>query len=177
MKRVYIFDKDGTLIAPIDRGNGKTRPANKPEEQILLPNVLLKIKQLRGEGAIITCASNQGGVAWEIISSEDARLLMKDCGDKVGGFDYYIYCPYDPKAPKQFIRQGYEVDQWYPVENIYAKDHPLRKPNPGMILFLMEETGASSNEVIFIGDQESDREAANAAAVEFMWAKDFFGWE
>ena len=119
---LYIFDKDGTLVAGVPKADGKTRPANKPEEQILLPGVARKICQLRSQGHLIAIASNQGGCAWGVMTTNEAELLMKDCADKIGGVNAMIYSPYDPKAagtPRADAR--------------YAIDHENRKPRPGMI--------------------------------------------
>ena len=53
-----------------------------------------------------------------------------------------------------------------------------RKPNPGMLLKAMEDSGVSATErlreTLFIGDQVTDQEAAERASVAFMFAKSFF---
>lgn len=103
---LYIFDKDGTLVAGVPKADGKTRPANKPEEQILLLGVARKICQLRSQGHLIAIASNQGGCAWGVMTTNYEKMP-----------------------------------------------------------------------VVFVGDQESDRQAAAAAGVEFVWAQDFFCYE
>ena len=171
------YDKDGTLVAGVPKADGKTRPANKPEEQILLPGVARKICQLRSQGHLIAIASNQGGCAWGVMTTNEAELLMKDCADKIGGVNAMIYSPYDPKAagtPRADAR--------------YAIDHENRKPKPGMITHIMRvleihngdpmlPTWYEKMPVVFVGDQESDRQAAAAAGVEFVWAQDFFCYE
>lgn len=147
---LFIFDKDGTLV---DGPAG--RPPNKPEEQSLMPGVLEVIARLRAEGHLIALASNQGGVAWGFISMDDADALMRDCAQKIGGVDAYRFCPHDPRKG-QFCE--------------------CRKPRPGMILSIMAELGISDpGQVVFVGDQESDRQAAEAAGVRFVWADQFFG--
>lgn len=153
---LYIFDKDGTLIS----GMG-TRPANTPAEQKPMPGVVKQLSYLRSRGDKIAIASNQGGVAWGFITYEQAQELMDDCARKIGGADYVTFCPYDPKA--------YEHHP-----GVYAIDHPKRKPNPGMILECMKVLGFSKRETVYIGDQETDNQAAKAAGVKFEWATDFF---
>lgn len=171
---LYIFDKDGTLVAGVPKADGKTRPANKSEEQILLPGVAEKISELRNQGHLIAIASNQGGCAWGLMTTNEAELLMKDCADKIGGVNAMIYSPYDPKAagtPR--------------ADSRYAIDHENRKPRPGMIKHIMKvleihdgspylPTHYAKILVVFVGDQESDKQAAEAAGVEFVWAQDFF---
>lgn len=49
-----------------------------------------------------------------------------------------------------------------------------RKPQPGMLTYMMSAHGRTPAETIFVGDQEADREAAMAAGCDFLWAEDFF---
>ena len=49
-----------------------------------------------------------------------------------------------------------------------------RKPKPAMLRGLMKQFNVSPAETIFVGDQETDRQAAEAAGVEFRWAGEFF---
>jgi len=41
----------------------------------------------------------------------------------------------------------------------------------------MDAFGVSKADTVYIGDMDSDQQAAEAAGVQFMWAKDFFGRE
>jgi D-glycero-D-manno-heptose 1,7-bisphosphate phosphatase len=56
----------------------------------------------------------------------------------------------------------------------YAKPCPNRKPAPGAILDALARFAAQPQDCLFVGDQESDRQAAEAAGVEFRWADSFF---
>lgn len=49
-----------------------------------------------------------------------------------------------------------------------------RKPAPGMLLRLLEHYGVSPEEALFVGDLDSDAEAARRAGVAFMRAERFF---
>jgi D-glycero-D-manno-heptose 1,7-bisphosphate phosphatase len=161
-----IFDKDGTLVGSVDRGNGQTRPANTSDEQVLLPGVYDEISKLRKAGHQIAIASNQGGVAWGFMTFGQANALMQDCVRKLGGESgeiAFMFCPYDPRAagkPKS--------------DPQYARESIDRKPNPGMIEYLRERFNFSHEETVYVGDQETDRQAAEAAGVRFIWAEDFF---
>jgi D-glycero-D-manno-heptose 1,7-bisphosphate phosphatase len=164
---LFIFDKDGTLVDLVD--DGRVRPANTPDEQVLLPGVYDEISKLRRAGHQVAIASNQGGVAWGFMTLGQANLLMLDVVRKLGGLDSGIrvmFCPYDPRAagkPKS--------------DPQYARESFDRKPNPGMINYLREELGFTEEETVYIGDQDTDRQAAEAAGVRFIHAKEFFGWE
>jgi D-glycero-D-manno-heptose 1,7-bisphosphate phosphatase len=152
---LYIFDKDGTLIAPLPG-----RPANSPEEQIVMDGVLEKLEELRQEGHTLAIASNQGGVAFGYMSAAEAVAVMRDAATKTG-IMYWSVCPHHPDGT---------------IERL-SKDCYRRKPNPGMLKGLMENTGFPKALTVFVGDQESDRQAAEAAGVEFRWADEFFGRE
>jgi len=52
-----------------------------------------------------------------------------------------------------------------------------RKPNPLMLIRIMDMWGVKAADALFVGDLESDRQCAENAGVDFMWAKDFFGWD
>lgn len=158
---LYIFDKDGTLVGSPD----SKRPANTAQEQILLPGVAEKIAQLRAEGNQIAIASNQGGVAWGFLTEEQAQVLIDDCIAKVGGVDAWGWCPHDPRAagkPRSNPR--------------FATSCTCRKPDTGLLDYCITHVDADRSATVFVGDQESDRQAAVRAGITFVWAKDFFGW-
>ena len=59
------------------------------------------------------------------------------------------YSPYHPAAAK----------------SKYRKEHPSRKPNPGMILDAKADFGIDLNRSVLIGDKASDIAAGNAAGI------------
>lgn len=157
---IYIFDKDGTLIGGL--GN---RPANTPAEQQPLPGVVAKLAALRAAGHKLAIASNQGGVAWGFISEAEARALVRDAAAKVGGVDHWRCCCFDERAAAKN------------PDSPFARPSYRRKPRPGILRELMRAAGIGAADTIMIGDQESDKQAAEAAGCGFVWARDFFGWE
>lgn len=58
----------------------------------------------------------------------------------------------------------------YITTAICAGDTPRPKPYPDPILKYMEMTGASRDEILFIGDAATDVQAAHAAGVDFAFA-------
>lgn len=161
---LYIFDKDGTLVDKVQELPKIARTAVRPEEQVLLPGVFEKLAALRDAGHTIAIATNQGMVARGLISLEDANQLVENCAEKVGGVAAWRLSPYDPHAPKKLKGQA----------NPYARDDVTRKPNPGMIIDLMNALGAPASDTIMVGDSKKDRQAAEAAGVLFIPAKKFF---
>ena len=103
-------------------------------------------------------ASNQAGVALGYLSEDMAYQLLKDMFvEAFGGwprFQSLQVCPHLPDA-------GCEC----------------RKPKTLMIRNLVGLWCVGAEDVLFVGDMDSDRQCAENAGVDFMWAKDFFGWE
>lgn len=149
---LYIFDKDLTLV-----GSRTGRTADSLENQYFLPNVLATCAGLRDAGHVLAIASNQGGVAFGIISPETARLLVSAAAADIQAADFEV-CYEHPRGS-------------LPPYNV---DSPNRKPNPGMILALMERLGFQPEDTIYVGDSDSDKAAAQAAGVEFIDADEFF---
>jgi HAD superfamily hydrolase (TIGR01662 family) len=161
---LYIFDKDGTVLRCAHKGVRSAIPPLTVEDQILLPGVFEKVGQLRAAGNRVALASNQGAVAFGVISLLEAEQLMENCAAKLGGVDAWRMSPFDRHGKKQIHGQA----------NDYARDDPGRKPHPGMILELMSKLGVSATDTIMIGNSKNDREAAKAAGVRYVTAKKFF---
>lgn len=154
---LYIFDKDGTLVTK--KGGGNPPIPNSVEEQEALPGVVEKCRELREAGHTLAIASNQGGVAFGFIDSQQAADIMRHAADLVGA-EGWAMCPHHPKGREPLGHECYR-----------------RKPAPGMLFDLMQRLRFEPANTIYIGDMESDRQAAEAAGVRFVWASDFFGWE
>ena len=157
---LYIFDKDGTVIKSVPKANGGTRPPNTLDEQEAFEDVQAKMDDLLWQGHHRAMASNQGGVAYGIMTYDWAVTLMQDARIKTD-MDSWRMCPYHPKG----------------TVAEYTCNHPDRKPYPGMLWSLMSEYGFLPEQTVYIGDMDSDREAAVRAGVKFEWAWEFFGRE
>ena len=117
-----------------------------------LPGVQPRLADLAAQGAHIAVATNQRGL------SEKRQVRM---GWGMFGKRVQTLCALYPEIGKVHV----------------AVDDPERvKPAPGMLLELMRIYQATPEETLFVGDAETDREAANRAGCGFMWARDFFGW-
>lgn len=62
----------------------------------------------------------------------------------------------------------------FPLYVRYANTSARRKPKPDMLIELIEASGYTAADTVFVGDQETDRQAAEAAGVTFFWANEFF---
>lgn len=56
----------------------------------------------------------------------------------------------------------------------WATTSNRRKPRPEMLLEICRELGVRPADVMFVGDQETDRQAAVRAGMQFVWADEFF---
>lgn len=154
---LYIFDKDNTLARPIEKADGKTRPANNPMEQRYYGDVLPKTDLLKFEGHTLAVASNQGGVAFGIMTPEMADLMVEHAARYIQAAAWRV-CYHHPKgklAP-------------------YNQESTQRKPAPGMLISLMGELGFRPEQTVMVGDSPEDAQAAANAGCLFMFADMFF---
>ena len=164
--KLAIFDIDGTLteIKPevLEKYPKRVTP-NYPNEQQPIPGVPEKLTELKDQGIKIALATNRGGVAWGYTPIKLAWKLAREAAELCGVPNAPIYlCPYHAKAKgKRVVAK-------------YAVDHECRKPNPGMLLDAMREADIEKGAAIFIGDRDSDKEAAEKAGVRFYWAEEYF---
>lgn len=116
-------------------------------ERVLLPNVADVCAALRAEGHILALASNQGGAA----PSKPGRLTIGQV-----------------HAHLRWLAREVGATAYR-----FAISSDRKKPNPSMLVELMRELGVTPAQTIFIGDADSDAQAATAAGCRFVWAKDF----
>jgi HAD superfamily hydrolase (TIGR01662 family) len=171
-RKLIIFDADGTLV---DDMNSVTFD----------DNVVAKLVTLRHEDVMIAIASNQGGVGlrhWmesagfgepdEYPTQQDAMARLSTITGNVSaltGKPCRIYAAFAYRT---------KVGKWAPTPSGSEGDpmwsQEWRKPNAGMLLQAMQDAGATPAETLFIGDMDTDEQAANAAGVEFIHADRFF---
>jgi D-glycero-D-manno-heptose 1,7-bisphosphate phosphatase len=147
MQRAVFLDRDNTLIVNDD-------DLGDPEQVQLMDGVAEGLKKLREAGFRLIVISNQGGVARGKFTEDDVdavhqRIAML-CSSIAGVpdvVDRFYYCPYHPDAT---------------VEE-YRRDHPWRKPNPGMLLQAARDLDIDLAASWMIGDQPRDVVAGRAA--------------
>lgn len=154
-KKLVIFDADGTLrrcTVP-----GQPCP-NDHGEWELIPGVAEKVASLP-EGVRFAIVSNQGGVGLGMMPMAKAYELLEVLAAKAFWDTRKAHCWIHAciHAPKEGCA--------------------CRKPSPLMLYKAMESAHCKPAETLYVGDMESDREAAQRAGVDFLWAWEFFGWE
>jgi D-glycero-D-manno-heptose 1,7-bisphosphate phosphatase len=165
--KLALFDIDGTLTeirAELRAKNPKHSTPNERGEQVPIAGVPEKLAQLQAEGVLIALATNRGGVAWGYNTLAVAQDLALEAAELCGIPEVAIYvCPYHAKA------RGTRVNREF------ARDDECRKPNPGMLKMAMAMAKIAPTETVFVGDRDTDEQAAANARVKFVWAEEFFG--
>ena len=156
--KLYVFDADGTL-------RGCTVPGqpcpNRAGEWELLPNVKERLARIGWDeraGPHFAIATNQGGVGLGYFTSAEARQLVVDL----------VAAAFGRPAPAGAI----EICTHAPHARCAC-----RKPKGEMLARLMRRFRARPEETLYVGDMETDEQAARAAGCRYQWAHEFFGWD
>jgi D-glycero-D-manno-heptose 1,7-bisphosphate phosphatase len=152
--RLYVFDADGTLRRTTVPG---LPCPNAPGEWELVPGVRERLARIRwGEdGARFGVATNQGGVGLGYLSLARARSLLEEM----------VWEAFGVRPPRGSI----EICAHAPHAACAC-----RKPEPLMLKRLMRRFGVTAQQTLYVGDMESDYEAARRAGARFLWAHQFF---
>lgn len=145
--RLAMFDRDGTI-------NVDTGHMHRVGDCELIDSTVEVMRCYSDDPDWrIAVVTNQAGIAKGLYAASDMRLLHR-------------------RMAEMLRERGVEVDAWYfcPHHPDYTGECSCRKPAPGMLLRAMRDFRANPAECVMYGDKESDRLAAEAAGVEFVWA-------
>ena len=153
MPPVIFLDRDDTLIRRA--GGLPTGDLGEPDQVELLPGAAVGVALLKRAGLPLALVTNQGGVARgrytlatvDAVNDRMQRLLADAAGLALPVFDAVRFCPYHP--------QGTVPE--------FAREHPWRKPQPGMLLDAGAALHADFSRSFMIGDAERDVQAGKAA--------------
>jgi histidinol-phosphate phosphatase family protein len=149
MDPAIFLDRDGTLV-PDDANAGV------PARVSLVEGVAPSLRRLRDAGFRLVVATNQGGVARGRFSEVDvdavharlSELLDQQTGLK-RTIERFYYCPFHPKGT---------IPE-------YTREHPWRKPKPGMLLQAAQDLELEIERSWLIGDSPRDVAAGRAAGL------------
>ncbi|MEM1330611.1 MAG: HAD-IIIA family hydrolase [Planctomycetota bacterium] len=153
MRPAVFLDRDDTLIRNADLDwslmPGVTRgDLARPDLVDLLPGAYDACRDLRHAGFTLIIVTNQGGVArghygLPQVDATNIRLeqMLNDHGSPLISACYS--CPYHPNGAVPG----------------FTKEHPWRKPNPGMILAAAEDHDLDLSVSWIIGDKQRDLDA------------------
>jgi D-glycero-D-manno-heptose 1,7-bisphosphate phosphatase len=169
MSEPLYLESDGIwcrTFAPAGTGSATRRPAlfldrdgvvveevhflHRPEDVRLVPSAAEVMAEARRQGIPVVLTTNQSGIArglfgWEAFAATQSRLETLLAGERAA-FDMVLACPFHPDG--------------HPP---YRREHPCRKPQPGMLLRAAERLGLDLARSWVVGDRARDLEAGRAA--------------
>jgi len=142
-----FLDRDGVIN--VDRGY-----IHRPDQFEFVPGIFELARFWTNElRRLIVVVTNQSGIGrgyFDECAYEDLTRWMCDRFEAEHTAIARVYhCPYHPL---------YGVGE-------YRRDHPWRKPNPGMILRAVSDLGLDPAQSVILGDKMSDIEAGAAAGI------------
>ena len=109
---------------------------------------------LKSCGFRVFVVTNQAGIAKAKYTWDEYQQIMSKIDADLGQYSVTIddvrACPYHPKAK---------------ITKYFHEDHPWRKPNPGMLLDLMQNWNVDTRYSFLIGDNDTDILAAKKAGI------------
>ena len=153
-----FLDRDGTLIE-------EAGYLDRIERIQFFPFSIDAVRLLNHGGFAVVVVTNQAGVARGIFPESFVAVAHGHLRERLaaGGaaIDGFYYCPHHPDGTIEAYRRSCDC----------------RKPGPRMLVRVMAFYGVRPRDTIFVGDSDSDRRAAAAAAVRFLDARELFGWD
>ncbi|RWG79798.1 MAG: HAD-IIIA family hydrolase [Mesorhizobium sp.] len=145
-----FLDRDGTI-------NVDTGYPSKPVDIVLRPEMLPVIRTANLVGLPVIIVSNQSGIArgyfgWPEFATVNGRLLelLEAEGCQI---DLVLACAYHSSG----------------TGVLAVGDHPMRKPNPGMLLRASDLLKLDTGRSIIVGDKADDMEAGRRAGLVEGW--------
>jgi histidinol-phosphate phosphatase family protein len=132
--QAVLFDRDGTLIH-----DDPTCTRDRSRVQVVA-GARAAVQHLRGRGIAVGVVTNQAAIGRGQVRAEQVWAVNDVVDTLVGPFDTWQVCPHRPEDGCR-----------------------SRKPAPGLVLAAAEHLGVKVDDVVVIGDIESDVLAARAA--------------
>ena len=141
-----FLDRDGVLIEDRDY-------VGDPEDVHLVPGVAGVLRAFRNAGWRTIVITNQSGIGrgyfgWDAFRAVNDRMIAL-LADEGATIDAGLACPFHPDATGLYR----------------APDHPMRKPNPGMLLLAAEALAIDLPRSVVVGDRFRDIEAGRRAGL------------
>jgi HAD superfamily hydrolase (TIGR01662 family) len=169
---LYIFDLDGTLVESYG-----TRPLDGIPEQLA---------RLQEEGHVLAVATNQAGPAWGLATGKAKYPTPESLGDRfrdiAGELPVLADVPWfvavgdtrlslDADAYAQLVRVFRDAGK--PLDLHISADPAWRKPLPQMLLAACQHYRLPPDQAVFVGDYDTDEQAATAAGIAFVSIEQF----
>ena len=148
-----FLDRDGTI-------NVDTDYPSDPSAMALRDGIAPVIEAANEHGIPVVVVTNQSGIArgyfgWDAFARVNGRVL--DLLAEQNAFvDMVLACAYHEAG----------------TGPLAIADHPMRKPNPGMLLEAGRRLGLDLKRSLIVGDKPADMEAGQRAGLERGWLVD-----
>jgi D-glycero-D-manno-heptose 1,7-bisphosphate phosphatase len=146
---MLILDRDGVL----NRRPPRAEYVRRPEDVEWMPGAFEALKLLAGVGYRFVVVSNQAGIARGVMSHDDLAAVERRMRDDLE-------------------REGLEVEQFYYCPHGWDEGCDCRKPRPGMLFQAQRDFHLDLTRTLFVGDDERDGQAAEAAGCRFAMVDD-----
>lgn len=157
---VLYLDLDGTVR------HGKDQLGifvNKPEDVVVFPEALQRMREYKKFGWRIVAITNQGGVALGFMDFKIAMAILAETQLQCRqSFDQMMMCIHHPDAKEPEMAVCW-----------------CRKPRIGNIVEAALRLGQRHDEyypphmALFVGDRPEDKDCAESAGIRFMDAKEW----
>ena len=144
-KKIILLDRDGV----INKKAPKADYVKNWNEFKFLPGAIEGLKLLSENNYHIFVLTNQPGIARGMMTEEDLREIHE-------------------KMQNELQKQGVKIDAIYYCPHGWDEGCFCRKPKPGMLFEAAAEHNFDLTKTIFIGDDERDKEAGDAADCNFV---------
>lgn len=148
-----FLDRDGTI-------NIDTGYPDDPAAMILQGDIALVIEAANRRGVPVVVVTNQSGIArgyfgWDAFARVNRRVLDL-LAEQDAFVDMVLACAYHEAGSGPLA----------------IADHPMRKPNPGMLLEAGRRLGLDLKRSLIVGDKPADMEAGQRAGLRRGWLVD-----
>ena len=143
MKKVVFFDRDGTLI--YDKIY-----LNDPNQIQYLPGVFEGLRLLRDQGFEFIIVTNQSGVPRGLVDVDNLKVIHQT-------------------IRADFSRAGIDVLGFYYAPFMVNSNHPMRKPNAGMLEAGIKDHNVDRQVSWMVGDRMTDVEAGHRASIKSVF--------
>jgi histidinol-phosphate phosphatase family protein len=141
-RKVLFLDRDGTLNVKAPKADY----IKTPEAFVFLPGAIEALVALTKKGVELYVVSNQPGIARGALTLDTLNQIHKKMERELGVYGVHLNGIY-------FCPHGWDS----------ACD--CRKPKPGMFFQVAREHNIDLSHAVFVGDDERDKEAGDAAGV------------
>lgn len=156
MKPAIFLDRDGTLNEEVDY-------LSDPDQLVLIPGAAAAVARLNALGIPVVVVTNQSGIGrgkydWRDFAAVMARMEA-------------LLALEQAKVDAVYASPHHELG----LGEYAVKDHPERKPNPGMLTRAAQEHGLDLSRSWMVGDKALDLEAGRRAGCRVALVRTGYG--